>query len=263
MTRRFTVYKGGEEVTFESEMTDEEALQALKGLAERDPRKNSFAASLLDSSFRKPLSPAQNAWAHKLVLDDRAKRAKQAADEKRYKGELYLPSAPQKRDEKEQRYAGLYGAGAAEPSTDVGPHIAEMFVVAASRLRRPHVRFILPHGTLTIKPSLRKPGALAVLARAERGREVLAGRIEGSVFVSSPYGAPPWVAPVLRLVGEDPASYASAYGLESGHCCFCSRALSREESLVAGYGPVCATNYGLPWGEETTIYDEAHDVKPS
>lgn len=49
----------------------------------------------------------------------------------------------------------------------------------------------------------------------------------------------------LREFSRDPADYAAAYGRRSGNCCFCYRPLTDERSLAAGYGPVCAENYGL------------------
>lgn len=36
---------------------------------------------------------------------------------------------------------------------------------------------------------------------------------------------------------------------EEHHCVFCARKLTNEASITVGYGPDCAANYGLPWGE--------------
>lgn len=41
---------------------------------------------------------------------------------------------------------------------------------------------------------------------------------------------------------------AHAFGKMVGRCCFCSLPIDTPESVSAGYGPVCATNKGLPWG---------------
>ena len=38
------------------------------------------------------------------------------------------------------------------------------------------------------------------------------------------------------------------WGRSISKCCFCNHALSRIESEQAGYGPDCASRYGLPWG---------------
>jgi hypothetical protein len=44
------------------------------------------------------------------------------------------------------------------------------------------------------------------------------------------------------------ASEAAAYGLTHGNCIACSRDLTDDRSLTVGYGPVCASKYGWPWG---------------
>lgn len=48
------------------------------------------------------------------------------------------------------------------------------------------------------------------------------------------------------------AEQAAAFGKLVGRCCFCSHAIDTPESTAVGYGPVCASNYGLPWGEAIT-----------
>jgi hypothetical protein len=55
----------------------------------------------------------------------------------------------------------------------------------------------------------------------------------------------------------DPAAGAKLNGQLTGSCCFCSRELETKESVGAGYGPVCAEKFGLPWGAETAVsFDE-------
>lgn len=44
-------------------------------------------------------------------------------------------------------------------------------------------------------------------------------------------------------------SQAAKFGQLVGRCCFCSKAIDTPESTQAGYGPVCASKYGLPWGK--------------
>lgn len=34
------------------------------------------------------------------------------------------------------------------------------------------------------------------------------------------------------------------------HCRFCHKDLTHPASKFAGYGPICAAKYGLPWGQE-------------
>lgn len=42
----------------------------------------------------------------------------------------------------------------------------------------------------------------------------------------------------------------AATGRETGVCCFCALLLTDPRSIFAGYGPICAAHYGLPWGED-------------
>jgi hypothetical protein len=45
------------------------------------------------------------------------------------------------------------------------------------------------------------------------------------------------------------AEQAAAFGKLVGRCCFCSHAIDTPESTAVGYGPVCASKFGLPWGQ--------------
>lgn len=42
---------------------------------------------------------------------------------------------------------------------------------------------------------------------------------------------------------------AKDFGKLYGMCVFCSRTLTDERSIHAGYGSTCASNHGLPWGD--------------
>ena len=45
---------------------------------------------------------------------------------------------------------------------------------------------------------------------------------------------------------RDPAGKAKLYGHMTSSCCFCGLELNDPRSVMAGYGPICADNYGLP-----------------
>lgn len=65
------------------------------------------------------------------------------------------------------------------------------------------------------------------------------------------------IAAFLQEFAKDPAGVAAKYGHLTGHCCFCQRHLTDENSVAVGYGPVCADHYGLPWGKPSAPgYDE-------
>jgi hypothetical protein len=48
---------------------------------------------------------------------------------------------------------------------------------------------------------------------------------------------------------QKPIAYVAEFGKTTRNCCFCSKTLDTPESLAAGYGPICANHYGLPWGK--------------
>lgn len=54
---------------------------------------------------------------------------------------------------------------------------------------------------------------------------------------------------LIKEFSEDPEATAGKYGRLTGGCCFCSKPLNDQRSLVVGYGPVCAKHFGLKWGK--------------
>lgn len=54
----------------------------------------------------------------------------------------------------------------------------------------------------------------------------------------------------LRAFAKDPVGIAKDYARETGCCSFCAQTLTDKRSVAAGYGPICADHYGLPWGGE-------------
>lgn len=44
------------------------------------------------------------------------------------------------------------------------------------------------------------------------------------------------------------AEQAKAFGDMTERCVFCSTKIDTPESTAVGYGPVCASKHGLPWG---------------
>jgi hypothetical protein len=66
-------------------------------------------------------------------------------------------------------------------------------------------------------------------------------------------------APFRSLSEQISAERAAEFGHVTGQCVFCMRELTDERSIAAGYGPVCADYYSLPWGG----YVISHDDVPS
>jgi hypothetical protein len=57
----------------------------------------------------------------------------------------------------------------------------------------------------------------------------------------------------LVIIKNDPIEFGKLYGQKYSFCCFCGTEIVTKESLTAGYGPICAEKWGLPWG---SIFDE-------
>lgn len=57
------------------------------------------------------------------------------------------------------------------------------------------------------------------------------------------------VTSALREFAADPTGVAARYGRLTGHCCFCRLTLTDARSTSVGYGPICAKNWDLPWGD--------------
>lgn len=48
---------------------------------------------------------------------------------------------------------------------------------------------------------------------------------------------------------RDPVQAAKTHAALTGECTFCGAELTDERSKEVGYGPVCAENWNLPWGD--------------
>jgi hypothetical protein len=188
-------------------------------LPQLSPKDHSFAASLISAAqSRGSLSPKQEHWAQ--VLVDRALNPQPAP----------TPVAV----------------------VDVSG-IVSLLVGAQSRLKWPKVRLATDSGQRVVLSLAgersRYRGDVMVTDGGPFGDNVYFGRItaEGGAVVASA-SLTDEVRHLLIAFAADPAGVGAAIGKRFGHCCFCSRTLETKESLHVGYGPVCAGNYGLPWG---------------
>jgi hypothetical protein len=62
------------------------------------------------------------------------------------------------------------------------------------------------------------------------------------------------IGELLQALALDPKGTLSLHRPEDASCCFCGRELTTPESQTVGYGPVCAADRGLPWGEIGPIH---------
>ena len=98
------------------------------------------------------------------------------------------------------------------------------------------------------------PGSINVATPGRYGENEWFGRItrQGEFLPSRKYDASQQTAVGLALqaMANDPAKAAGEFGRLTGRCCFCALPLSDERSTKVGYGPVCAKNWGVPWGSK-------------
>lgn len=155
--------------------------------------------------------------------------------------------------EKQMIYAGRLVTKAQEISSPIAPDamakIFALFAAAAKAgLRYPKVRIADDVVLSPAGPRSKYPGSIQV--KAAGGFDAMwFGRIneDGTLTKGRDWQ---FVDEAFKAWAADPAAAATAYGKATGCCSFCSKALTDGRSVAMGYGPVCADNYGLPWGDK-------------
>jgi Family of unknown function (DUF6011) len=141
---------------------------------------------------------------------------------------------------------------AATPAVDLS-RVNAMFTRAAEQLRKPFVVFATyreVEGKTCVDREFKvsqapehgkNPGYLYVTARG-----TYVGKLSPEGQFSASREAPAGMQAALEAFAQDPAQAAIAYGQATGSCCFCAKELSDPVSVELGYGPICATRWGLP-----------------
>lgn len=200
-----------------------ERLRGLLGQLRTNDR--TFAESLLDQyQDRHTLSVKQWYW-----IDELARRA-------------------------EAQGAAQAEAPKAAPAPATLLPLIALFDNAAQHMQFPTIRFDCDGRELKLTRTgtqAREPGAISITsARGGYGDRRFYGTVgrDGRLRANAAAAALPTLQSVLETISADPLGYARAYGLETKECCFCAISLTDPRSRAAGYGPICARNYGLPWG---------------
>lgn len=194
------------------------ALATLQGcMASLPERDRAFASDLISQSMQRLLSPKQIACVESLIA-----RAK-------------APTIP--------------------PMQGLGSIVA-MLDKASQTLKAPILRFEadgIRYRLGRAGSMSRQPGSITVTtderAFADRiyfGRINTVGEFEPHHKHGLEYATA--IGRALKAFAESPAEQARLYGQRFGRCCFCSLELTNKASIVAGYGPICAEKWGLPWG---------------
>lgn len=189
---------------------DGEAFARLTELYDQKKIHGNFVIDLLYRTFLR-LTDEQRRWVHVLVSDTEA------------------------RIEQEK---------AAGP---VGLLVIEMFDHASESLQFPKVRF-LDFVLKRLGERSRTPGAVAIIRKVDNS---FIGRIDRDGVIRWLVGM--LVVQVIRdrleAFCKNPVAEAQLEGQYLGSCCFCGLELTDRRSLATGYGPICASKYGLPWGQ--------------
>lgn len=197
--------------------------------AGRIPAKSTgFARSLLSQySSKGALSPKQAYWMRKLVADNPVQ---------------VMPA---------NSSSAILSAPAATHLNVQG--IRDLFAKATGKLKKPAI--VLQAGATLIRlyvagQASKYPGSVVIVAKHSK-RYIGRIALSGDYLPSPAYYEQAPVLDVLKALSADPVAVASAHGKATGACCFCNTGLTDPKSLGVGYGPICAANYGLPWGQKT------------
>jgi hypothetical protein len=130
-----------------------------------------------------------------------------------------------------------------------------LFEKASAKIKRPSLTFRIPHASDDVKLVLKRAGVkskyngqLMLTDGKPYGESLWYGRIDlDGVFIPSAKGEEftDVLVPFLITFAENPHETASGYGHKTGNCCFCHLGLTQANSVAVGYGPVCASNWGL------------------
>ena len=127
--------------------------------------------------------------------------------------------------------------------------VIELFTKAKGNLKYPKISLTTETGG-TVMLSLagakaKKPGTINVTDGKPFGENIWYGRGDSVGNWEKSYSATDEVGNLLKELSLDPAGFATNYGHKHGSCCFCNKTLTHDNSVTAGYGPVCADNWGL------------------
>jgi len=136
-------------------------------------------------------------------------------------------------------------------SVDFKP-IQDLFDVALRRLKRVKVKTQDATGQAVVfsRAGARSKyaGQVMITDGQPFGSNKFFGRIDTTGEFFATRSATQQICEAVKEFSDDPAGAASRYGRLTGGCSFCNHGLKDSRSIAVGYGPVCARNFGLKWG---------------
>lgn len=127
----------------------------------------------------------------------------------------------------------------------------------ASGLKYPKIVAMSPVGEIKLSvagPNAKAPGTINVVeAGAAFGEAKWYGRVhQDGTFEGR--SAPAELVDYLKAFAANPAEQAALHGKRTGNCCFCGHTLVEQGSVEVGFGPICASRFGLahPQNDKST-----------
>jgi hypothetical protein len=230
--------------SLQTDMTNQEALEAALQLEEMDE----FLISLLSQATERELSNEQYWWVHKKVLDSRTK-TNEANWEENYKQSEEAACFPAIRAMMDKAKAITKARQEKTGRNVKSPKLhyrseKDREIIISYKYEEPRVytEAWVTVGTLKTEfgwfiPSENMRNFSSGIGHFIDDKEVAT---LGDIFEDFKKS--------LYFLNDCPQEAANSYGRLTGRCCFCGLPLKDERSLGVGYGAVCASNYGLPWG---------------
>lgn len=155
----------------------------------------------------------------------------------------------------------LQGEVTAPSAVNIGSFegVAALFALASKHLKRPKIRLQLKGAPIVLSvagSASKAPGSINITDGRRFGENQWFGRISRDGAWTQSNTQADGLTDLLKRLASEPAKVAAEYGRLTCQCCFCGRALEDERSTAVGYGPVCADNFGLPWGAVKTDLPE-------
>jgi hypothetical protein len=212
-----TTPEANRQVSIETPYTDAEALELLGKLI----KENKFAGSLY---AQRRLSPNQWVWVHKLVCD----------------AFLATPKTPATKPEA----APVNLANVLAIFKNGLEHKARPRIAFNTTDERGLRLYYSPPNARRIDPRIYVTDG----SRSDKPQSYY-GYVDMSGMYHPSFYATPEVMKFLTTLDKWPSAVTGFYGRLTKRCIYCRIQLTDERSLAVGYGPVCAENHGLPWGE--------------
>lgn len=142
---------------------------------------------------------------------------------------------------------------ATKPAPEQGfEGVLALFATASGNLKFPKVTFSNLDGIGDLRLQRAASGANAGGINITDGKPFGENKFFGAIRPNGEFvparNTPEALRPFLLALAANPAKVIADNGKKGGNCCLCSKALTDERSLAAGYGAKCAEHYNLPWG---------------